>query len=402
VTDEQGDEYMDNICEQKARMTPRVVVIHNHPIHYKNLLFGALEKGGLNLEVIFSAATSGRRISADAQPIGYQYSFASRAPYEDLPKREVATAVWSALNRIDPDVLIVGGYDSIAAWTAWGWAQKKTRPTILWFESNQFDYPRWYLREAPKKLFLSRCYGAHVYGETNAEYLRALGMPASRIVTKRAVIDVRALGTHPHPKPEGESRTLLYLGRFAREKNLAFLMKAFSAVVSRRSSITARLLVVGYGPEEMPLRKLAASLPCSDRIEILPAVRQGEAGEVYRRADLFVLPSIIEPWGLVALEAMCCGVAVATSTQCGVTRDVYSPDVGWSFSPYEQASLEVVLEQALLLPRIKLFQMGELASTRAREFTAEKSAGIVLAQITKAYLSAGRSGSFHLMGTEGR
>jgi len=87
----------------------------------------------------------------------------------------------------------------------------------------------------------------------------------------------------------------------------------------------AHLLFVGSGPLLPQLQSEAASLGIASRVRFLGFVNQSQLPAVYTAADLLVLPSEFEPFGLVVNEAMCCGCAAAASDRCGAARDLVAP-----------------------------------------------------------------------------
>jgi len=87
----------------------------------------------------------------------------------------------------------------------------------------------------------------------------------------------------------------------------------------------AHLLFAGSGPLLPQLQSEAASLGMASRVRFLGFVNQSQLPAVYTAADLLILPSEFEPFGLVVNEAMCCGCAVAASDRCGAARDLVAP-----------------------------------------------------------------------------
>ena len=68
--------------------------------------------------------------------------------------------------------------------------------------------------------------------------------------------------------------------------------------------------LVGYGPLEDELRGLAKELGILTLVRFRGKFLQAELPAIYRSADAFILPSLVEPWGLVVNEAMLCGLPV--------------------------------------------------------------------------------------------
>lgn len=106
----------------------------------------------------------------------------------------------------------------------------------------------------------------------------------------------------------------LYAGRLGREKNLAFLLRAFSAV--HRKDPRAMLMLVGDGPERESLQALARELGLAEQVLFAGRIDYRRIPQYYAAADLFVMTSVTEVKPLAILEAMASGlpvVAVAAS-----------------------------------------------------------------------------------------
>jgi glycosyltransferase involved in cell wall biosynthesis len=356
-----------------------VAIIHNHPIHYKHLVFGELAKQGLDFEVLFTGASSGQRIERPLPKNGeYRYRIGWDGPYEDAAAKHTARYVWRSLSELRPRAVIISGYYDVAAWTAWLWAEQQKAGKILWAESNEFDHPRRAWKELPKKLFVSRCDIAHVYGKTNRDYIRKLGMPEGRIFVRRAVADTERFLAHDSAEsPKPSYKVLLFVGRFSQEKNLSFLLRAFGKLSQNPENPRMLLDLVGYGPLEAELRRLAEELDISPLVRFRGKFPQAELPAMYRSADALVLPSVSEPWGLVVNEAMLCGLPVLVSTQCGCAADLARPETGWPFSPWDEGGLASLLEKIAETPREALAEKGRAARKLAAEYSPQNCAAIV-------------------------
>ena len=100
---------------------------------------------------------------------------------------------------------------------------------------------------------------------------------------------------------------LLYVGRLAREKNTATLLRAFRSLQRRRPN-EFHLLVVGDGPDRIHLRKLQMRTNNLSWIRYCADPR--ELAGFYRAANLFVHPGVQETFGLTALECQACGTPI--------------------------------------------------------------------------------------------
>jgi glycosyltransferase involved in cell wall biosynthesis len=360
-----------------------VAIVHNHPIHYQHLLFCELAKTGLDFEVLFTAASGGSRIEAPL-PLNneYLYSIAYSGSYEEAPGIRTARFVWKTLDRIRPTVVIISGYSDIAAWTAWIWACLHRVKKILWAESNVFDHPRSAWKEFPKRVFVRGCDCSHVYGTSSLQYIEMLGMPRSRIRTKRAVANTALFLNASDPIHEcQEAIRLLYCGRFSPEKNLPFLMRAFARLHQNTESPRLVLRLVGFGPVEGALRNLAEELGISKIVDFAGGRRQADLPKVFRNSDVLILPSVSEPWGLVVNEAMLSGLPVAVSERCGCAADLVKAENGWIFSPDNEVELTGLLDHIAGTRREFLEEMGRSGKLLAVEYSPENCSRIVLEMV---------------------
>lgn len=117
-------------------------------------------------------------------------------------------------------------------------------------------------------------------------------------------------------------RVVVNVGRLTIQKGLPNLLHAFKEVVKRNPKTF--LLLVGDGEQKFELINLAAELGIADKIFFAGFQRGKAYRDAYTVADLFVMPSISEPFGLVALEAIGYGTPILVSRQSGVSEVVHN------------------------------------------------------------------------------
>ncbi len=116
---------------------------------------------------------------------------------------------------------------------------------------------------------------------------------------------------------------VVYIGRHAKEKRLFELKDAFAPLKN------VRLAMVGGGPAHEELKAHFAGTPTT-----FPGYMRGEELiNAYRSADCFVFPSTTETFGLVALEAMACGLPVIAARAGGIVDTVVDGENGYFFDP---------------------------------------------------------------------
>ena len=169
-------------------------------------------------------------------------------------------------------------------------------------------------------------------GTRQAAYLAGFGVPATRMTVARMTVDVtgmRAYCEHNGARARDMRRAaldiaeaapvFLFVGRLEPDKGVMDLLEAFDDVTRRHGD--SRLVMVGDGTLGDEVNDAARRNPA-----IVAAGRLAgeELWATYAAADVLVLPSRFEPWGLVVNEAMAFGLAVVISDNVGCRDDLVS------------------------------------------------------------------------------
>lgn len=120
------------------------------------------------------------------------------------------------------------------------------------------------------------------------------------------------------PGVERDGRNVLFLGRITMQKGPEYFLAAARRVLEAMGDV--RFIMAGSGDRMGRTMDLAAKLGLRERVIFTGFLRGAEVDRVFRMADLFVMPSVSEPFGLVALEAISHGVPVIVSNQSGVAE----------------------------------------------------------------------------------
>jgi glycogen(starch) synthase len=113
-----------------------------------------------------------------------------------------------------------------------------------------------------------------------------------------------------------------------------------------------RFIVAGSGTAEQELRSQATELGLDDHGTFLGWIGDDVLHSLYRIADLTVVPSIYEPFGLVALEAMASGCPCLVADTGGLREVVPNEDVGLRFRSRDPGSLAAMAERVLTDPQL--------------------------------------------------
>jgi glycogen(starch) synthase len=143
-----------------------------------------------------------------------------------------------------------------------------------------------------------------------------------------------------------DERLVLMVGRLVYEKGFHLALDALAAVVRRRGDV--RFVVAGTGTAEAELKRQSRRLGLSTYGTFLGWAGDDMLHSLYRVAEVCIVPSIYEPFGLVALEAMASGCPCVVADTGGL-REVVPADgtAGLRFRSRDSDALERVLERVL-------------------------------------------------------
>ena len=152
-----------------------------------------------------------------------------------------------------------------------------------------------------------------------------------------------------------DCRLLLAVGRFHQQKDYPNLFYALTEM-----PVNVRLCIAGDGPLRGDFEALVVQLGIADRVRFLGI--RCDVPDLMSAADIFVLSSSSEGFGLVVAEAMACE-RVVVATDCGGVREVVG-EAGYLVKPKDSKGLAQALQTALLLPATQSASLGRAARRR--------------------------------------
>jgi glycosyltransferase involved in cell wall biosynthesis len=162
--------------------------------------------------------------------------------------------------------------------------------------------------------------------------------------------------------------TILFVGRLVDRKGVAYLIQALRHV----HPVNARLVIVGDGPERPRLEQVAHQEGVAERVEFWGRVSHDALQRAYRRANVFVLPAIVdargdtEGLGVVLLEAMSYRIPVIASDVGGITDIVDDGRTGLLVPPGDVPSLAKAI-QLVMKDQTRAAELAGAGYTRMRE-----------------------------------
>ncbi len=357
----------------------KVAIISSHPIQYNAPFFALLSRQvDIDLKVFYTWGEDSMRSKFDPDfqkyiewdiPLleGYDYMFLRNT--SQIPGSHHFKGI------VNPDL----NYE-IEKWGAdivwvWGWAFDSHLRAMRYFKGKKEVWFRGdsTLLDEPNGLslmkFLRRVFLKWVYqyvdkvfyvGTYNKLYFLKHGLKENQLLYAPHAIDNKRFSDINGEKInesfewryklgfQDDDLVLLFAGKFEPRKNPLFLIELVQFI----ESVNVKLLIVGNGPMEY---KLKHDLSNNNSVTFLDFQNQGFMPIIYRLADLYILPSKSETWGLAINEALASGTKVIASNFCGGAIDLINKDNGIIFDPKTELNkvLKFINQEKKLLRKFK-------------------------------------------------
>ncbi|HVU33865.1 MAG TPA: glycosyltransferase [Opitutaceae bacterium] len=161
-------------------------------------------------------------------------------------------------------------------------------------------------------------------------------------------------------------KVVLAIGRLARNKGYDLLIDGFAVLAQREPDAVLHLAVGGQDMNEnerallAELQQRAAASGVGDRIRFGSFIADADLADCYRAADLFVLSSRYEPFGMTAIEAMACGTPTVVTVHGGLYRALSFGRHALFADPFDREDLGITMAKVFRHPRLRgrLARMG--------------------------------------------
>lgn len=378
--------------KKTSEKLPHVVVIHNVISPHITPVFQALAKK-VHLTVLYCAESEDNRSWAE-KPTGFEYQVLShwslKLQGKDLFTYFINPGILSALQKLQPDVVVIAGWDLPTYQITAVYCALKHIPYILWSGSTHYELSwRRTIARPLVQLIIAGASGFLAYGLRARDYLLSLGADPAKVTIAYNTTNLEKYGKAARTIQQQARKlkkqlkleqkvTILYYGQLIERKGVDVLIRAFAQL--KKKIPNAALIIVGSGPDEAGLKKLVAQLQVSD-ITMHP--NPGDDGIVayYHAADIFVLPSHEEVWGLVVNQAMVAGLPIIVSNKVGSATDlVIDGETGYVFPDGSTDYLTQKLIELLQDKRLRQ-KLGFQAKKRIQMATPEKVAQLIAEKI---------------------
>ncbi|MBI3669969.1 MAG: glycosyltransferase [Acidobacteria bacterium] len=368
----------------------RVLVVCSHLVHYSSPVFRRIaEHPRVDLLVAY-CSLQGAESGLDPEfgvEVSWDTPVLDAYSWTQVPNKALRPGLgrffglfnpglWNLVRQGAFDSVWVSGYFYASAWVAI-LAAKWCRVPLI-FTTDAHSLRTWKNRSAYRQR-LKKLLVRHILGlgdvilagsSGTVDYLKSLGLPKDRILMVRNVVDndwwsaraaqvdreaIRSNWSVPPAAP-----VVLFCAKLQPWKRPQDLVEAFAKANVKDSF----LVIAGDGPLRADLERQAQALGITERVRMLGFVNQSQLPGVYRAADLLVLPSEHEAFGLVVNEAMLCGCPAVVSDRVGAKFDlVRDGETGFVYPCGDVGALTQVLREVLPVCE-RLRQMGEAARRR--------------------------------------
>ena len=213
----------------------------------------------------------------------------------------------------------------------------------------------------------------HVVGEASDPVFQPLENP-------RLTPHLQAAGV-----PE-TGRLIVYVGGFNPHKNLEMLVAVFAKIAAREEFADVRLVLAGECEKEVfhsysgTIKRQVDQLDLVGRVIFTGYLGDDDLVELYNRATVLALPSLLEGFGLPAVEAAACGCPVVATTASPLPELLGAG--GLFIDPMDHDGWEQALQEVLRSGELRQ-QMGQAALAAARRLTWDHAAGQMMSALRK-------------------
>lgn len=366
----------------------KVAFITNIPTPYKIPLFERLARHpSIDFKVYFTAVSAKNRTWVVDLGDKFKYrilpGFTLNYQRKDLITYHVNSSIIKELKRSNYDVVIAGGYYSFTTQAAFFLSKLRNSPFILRFGSTEFESG--FLRKFSLPLIgLIRKYtdAFIAYSSRSKKYLISLGVSPEKIFVSPNTIDVNffkeeSLKYRPQKKKLkmqlkiDKEKIILFVGQLIQRKGAKYLIRAYEKLRRERDDVA--LVIIGNGQQKKELMNLCTRDKIKD-VYFTGFVKRKLLPLYYSISDVFVLPSLKEPFGLVINEAMACGLPIISTYKTGASFDLVKEGVnGYIVKEKDSKSLYKAIKKILMNPDLER-SMGIISQKIIEEtFTLEHS-----------------------------
>jgi len=393
-----------NSSARAERRPARLAYLVSHPIQYQApLLRRIAREPDIDLTVFFGSDFSVRSYRDEGFGVdvawdtplteGYKHRFLK--PLRDSgtvsATSPISRGIYRNLRGPDGlaafDALWVHGYASVNALQGIVAANALHIPVLLRAESWLRDRERGRVRLAAKDFCfgilgrmiaatlpigtLNAEYWLHYFGEDMPQFLMPYAVDNDYFARKAAEAAPHQAELRASLQLDAARPVILFASKLQERKHCMDLIEAYARFVQSKLAAAPYLIIAGDGEERARLETFCRDAALAD-VRFVGFQNQSVLPRYFQLADVFVLPSRHEPWGLIVNEAMAAGCACIVSDDVGAHTDLINDGVeGFVFPTGNVPALTAALENIFATPGAAA-AMGQRAAERIRNWSFEQ------------------------------
>jgi len=357
---------------------PRVVYWNNIPAPYMVERFNALsDKGNLDFEAWFNDVRHPER-SWDVEPSTWRFR------YRFMPTVKIGDQnlhfPLPLLTDRRPDVLVslYAEASFVLGWLIAHWRGSATVFRVL--ATNEKWVKRHWIKEKVKHYLFANVDGIEVPGKDGKRFALQCGADESKIFFATHTVDTlhfrrkSRLGPIEHQQLRNKlglrGITFIFVGRLWWGKGVNYLLDAFREL-QKRLDQEISLLLVGDGEDDALLKK-KCKRESIQNVTFAGFHQKAELPRFYAAADIFVFPTLGDPYGLVVDEAMACALPIISTNAAGEIRDRIEQGVnGYIVPPEDSNALSGAMEKVARDKELRK-RMGMISAQKISGNTPER------------------------------
>jgi glycosyltransferase involved in cell wall biosynthesis len=298
-----------------------LVILNNCPSFYKINLYNEISKSK-KIFVIFIGLTKEVVIHKNFQKTcNFPFILINNSDVDKRRKIYTFYKIYQLLAKLTFKKIIFGGY-TMPELILLSFIFPKNKNILQTESAAESKLSGW--KYFVKSKIINRFSTALVSGKIHKDVLIKIGFKGEITITKGVGL-IKKDTTQSISKISGSKLRYLYVGRLIKLKNIEFLIKIFN-------KLDAPLSIVGIGQDEEYLKSIAAA-----NISFFGFIDNNDIQGIYQNHDVFILPSLSEPWGLVVEEALQGKCVLLLSNKVGSYPELLEePRTGEVFDPYSE------------------------------------------------------------------
>jgi len=319
-------------------MKKKIVIFTTHPIQYQVPLFEFItKKKNLSLKVIY-ASNHGVSSSIDKDfqvKFSWDIKILNGYSYEFLEKNKNVNSFFLNSKKIyskvkKNDICLILGWNNLFYLKAIFWSFFLRIPIILRSESNLLKKES-FIKKILKKIIywnFFKLIDKFIYiGKANYKFYKNFGVSNNKLISGPYYVDNNFFSNFKINEKKIRSNfkinknTIIYIfaGKFIIRKRPLDILQAILDL--KEKNLNYHFIFIGDGPEKNQCIEFAKK-NCLLNVSFLGFVNQKKIREYYTLADVIIMPSEYETWGLSINEAMASGCACIVSNKCGCFKDL--------------------------------------------------------------------------------